>query len=74
MEQKRLHHKRSQGIEAKIPKKELKSPKLARKIAELGKKKATSAALRKASRRTGAVIVRASGANATATRTNATQA
>ena len=35
-EQKRLHQKRSLGIEAKIPKKEV--PKLARKIAKLGKK------------------------------------
>ena len=74
MEQKRLHHKRSQGIEAKIPKKEQKSPKLVRKNRGTGEKTATSAALRKDSRRTGAVIVHASGANATATRTNATQA
>ena len=72
MEQKRLHQKRSLGIEAKIPKKEV--PKVARKIAKMGKKNATSAALRKASRKTGSVIVHASGADATAARTNTTQA
>ena len=71
-EQKRVHHKGSQGIEEKIPKKEQKSLNQ-RENHETGEKNATSAALRKASRRIGTVIVPAIVANATVARTNATQ-
>ena len=65
-EQKRQHQKCRLGIKAKIPKKEHKSP----NYRETGEKNATTAALRKASRRIGAAIV----ANTTVARTNATEA
>ena len=67
-EQKREHQKCSLGIKAKIPKKNRRP----QTNAKLGEKTATTAALRKASRRIGAVIVAATIANATIARTNAT--
>ena len=70
-EQKRQHQKCSLGIKAKIPKK-IRRPQSSAKIAKLGKKTATTAALRKASRRICAGIVAATVANATVALTNAT--
>ena len=69
-EQKRQHQKCSLGIKAKIPKKN-RRPQTSAKIAKR-EKTATTAALRKASRRIGAVIVAATVANATVALTNAT--
>ena len=66
-EQKRQHQKCSLGIKAKIPKK-IRRPQSTAKIAKLGEKNATTAALRKASRRIGAATV----ANATVALTNVT--
>ena len=68
-EQKRQHQKCRLGIKVKIPKKEQKSPNYS-KIRDSGEKTATTAALRKASRRIGAAIV----VNTTVARTNATEA
>ena len=70
-EQKSQHQKCSLGIKAKIPKK-IRRPQSSAKIAKLGKKTATTAALSKASRRIGAGIVAATVANATVALTNAT--
>ena len=70
-EQKRQQQKCSLGINAKIPK-NIRRPQSSAKIAKLGKKTATTAALRKASRRIGARIVAATVANATVALTNAT--
>ena len=68
-EQKRQHQKSRLEIKTKIPKKEDKPPKQ-RENRETGEKNATTAALRKASRRIGAAIV----TNSRVARTNATEA
>ena len=72
-EQKRQHQKCSLGIKAKIPKK-IRRPQSSAKIVKLGEKNATTAALRKASRRIGTGIVAVTDANATVALTNATEA
>ena len=69
-ERKRQHQKCSLGINAKSPKKS-RRPQSSAKIAKLGKKTATTAALHKA-RRIGAGIVAAIVAKATVALTNAT--
>ena len=58
-------------MKAKIPKK-IRRPPNQRENRETGEKSATTAALRKASRRIGAVIVAATDANATVALSNST--
>ena len=72
-ERKRQHQKCRLGIKAKSPKKS-RRPQSSAKNRETGEKTATTAALRKASRRNGAGIVAAIVAKATVALTNATEA